>query len=1008
MRQSNSGQGAADQPPVGGRWYAGWHQRSCWMGVSSIPLALQSWTQLWAQVWTQVWTQLRTLLRTHLRTQLLPLQLAVPLAMLLAMPGAQAAKVAGVTPQGEVAQVRQISVRFDAAVVPLGDLRRPAPFSVACSGPVPNGEGRWTNEREWVYDFRAALPPGVRCSVRTVPGWKPLEGALESANEYRFSTGGPAVLRSEPWEGANVEEDQHFLLRLNGPAQPASVLSQAWCEIDGIGERIAVRIVEGELRQQILMARRVAPAEADRALLLTCARPLPVAAKLRLVWGEGIAALADPSVKTRSAQRFRYTVRPAFTAEFSCEREKAGAPCMPLRPLVLRFSVPVAKANLQLARLIDAAGKEQAPELDEGMTESSELKFRAPLPENAQLRITLPKELKDASGRALANAASFPLTVATGPAPPIAKFAAAPFGIVEWGPEAMLPLTLRHVQVDLKSRDPKATGATAHSSGAVRMRRIEPREWLKWMGQLQDLQDKEMTSRAQPLLAKDRTVRALDLPQLQGNEPRPFEVVGIPLHEPGYHVIEIESRLLGDRLLAKPAPMYVRTGVLVTNLGVHFKHGRENSLAWVTTLDRAQPVAGAEVTVHDCVGGVLWQGRSDAAGLAHIPQALPSPDAGRKCLWQSGYFVTASVALPASASASASASAAGTGAGSGAAASTATPLRDQAFVFSSWQKGIEPWRFNVQTAMDGGGADVGPNGAGAVLRVHTVLDRMLLRAGESVSMKHLVRTEVGAGLRDTARAELPTKLKIIHIGSGDEVVQPLSFDAAGRAALSSWAIPASAKLGLYELQLHSGQRQWSSGRFRVEEFRLPLIDARLAAPKTVQIAPSSLDMALTLTHQSGGGVARAAVRTSALLRDRDLAFTGYEGYSFRPPREPGRANEDRDEDAANAAAANAEGAKLVIDKQAGSTDAQGATTLKLDKLPALKRAAQLQVEVTFNDPNGEVQTVSTPVALWPAARVVGVRASSWAATKGTVKFQALVLNLDGQPMAGARASVLAR
>ncbi len=34
--------------------------------------------------------------------------------------------------------------------------------------------------------------------------------------------------------------------------------------------------------------------------------------------------------------------------------------------------------------------------------------------------------------------------------------------------------------------------------------------------------------------------------------------------------------------------MYVRTSALVTNLGVHFKLGRENALAWVTTLDKGQ------------------------------------------------------------------------------------------------------------------------------------------------------------------------------------------------------------------------------------------------------------------------------------------------------------------------------------------------------------------------------------------------------------------------------------
>ena len=40
--------------------------------------------------------------------------------------------------------------------------------------------------------------------------------------------------------------------------------------------------------------------------------------------------------------------------------------------------------------------------------------------------------------------------------------------------------------------------------------------------------------------------------------------------------------------------MYVPTAALVTNLSVHFKQGPDNSLVWVTSLDHAHPVAGAD------------------------------------------------------------------------------------------------------------------------------------------------------------------------------------------------------------------------------------------------------------------------------------------------------------------------------------------------------------------------------------------------------------------------------
>ena len=66
--------------------------------------------------------------------------------------------------------------------------------------------------------------------------------------------------------------------------------ANAWCEVEGLGERIPVQLVTGAVREQVLKARRVRAADAERHLLLACSRPLPPQAKLRLVWGAGIAS----------------------------------------------------------------------------------------------------------------------------------------------------------------------------------------------------------------------------------------------------------------------------------------------------------------------------------------------------------------------------------------------------------------------------------------------------------------------------------------------------------------------------------------------------------------------------------------------------------------------------------------------------------------------------------------------------------------------------------------------
>jgi alpha-2-macroglobulin len=81
--------------------------------------------------------------------------------------------------------------------------------------------------------------------------------------------------------------------------------------------------------------------------------------------------------------------------------------------------------------------------------------------------------------------------------------------------------------------------------------------------------------------------------------PKAFEVVGIPLKDTGFYVVELESRVLGQSLLGRDQVRYVATSALVTNLAVHFELGRESSVVWVTRLDNGTPVAGADVIVTD-------------------------------------------------------------------------------------------------------------------------------------------------------------------------------------------------------------------------------------------------------------------------------------------------------------------------------------------------------------------------------------------------------------------------
>ena len=922
---------------------------------------------------------------------------------------ARAATIVGVSPEGEVASASQVVVRFDRAVVPAGDLRAADPVTLSCRGSDIGGRGRWLDERRWAWDFARPLPPGVQCTLEPKKGWLPLDGALEGRSRFAFSTGGPAVLRSEPWAGATIEEEQHFILHLSGPVDEAQALARAACEVDALAERLPLQPLAGAARQALLQARGLLP-EAERILVARCARPLPPGARLQLVWGAGIAARQSPALVTRHEQRLDFRVREAFQAEFTCARERASAPCMPVRPFVLRFSAPVPRALAAQARLQPAAGGPPiAPffDADDRSTEVHELVFRGAggrFAEGAQYAVRLPDGLKDVSGRDLANARSFPLAVATGEAPPLAKFAAAPFGVLEAGAQAALPITLRHLQDELRAdaasgqvRVKRVQGDAEIIAWYRRLRRwhesrlsarelgLPEAQWFEWQEEtdargrrVRRKVERTIATRERSLLADEPDARRLTLPRPVDGPPRALEVVGLPLPQPGYHVVEVESRRLGAALLDPAAPMHVRTGVLVTNLAVHFKQGREDALVWVTTLDRARPVDGAALAISDCRGRALWHGRSDARGLARVPQRLRAPS---DCEDDEALFVSARKA-------------------------GADGVEDMAFVFEGWNKGIEPWRFALPVSDDPAPERI----------AHTVFDRTLLRAGQTVSMKHFLRGERAGGLSLPSAQELPTHARLVHVGSGREQLVPLAWQGV-RSATSQWTIPVTAALGRYQVELVRAQggddaRSGSgagAGEFRVEAFRVPLLDARLAPPQALAggaVAPRALALDLHLAYLNGGALAAAPAQGQAWLRPRDPSFDGYEGFVFDAPRKlraDGQLVADAAEDDAPA-----DGGRLVADRVALRTDAHGAARFDVDALPSIERASELLAEVEFRDPVGEVQTVAASVPLWPAAVVPGIRTGGFAAVRGRARVTALALDTAGRPLKGQALSVRGR
>jgi hypothetical protein len=932
----------------------------------------------------------------------------LPAAVLPANPptSPEIAQVEFFSPEGYVKQVRQVTVRFTSPMVALGDPRLEDPVTVDCPSP---GKGWWADTRNWVYDFDADLDAGVSCRFSLRPGLKSLSGTLVMGQSaFSFNTGGPAIVASLPREGwVALDEDQIFLLRLDAPATTASIEANTYCAIDGVIERIPVQVLVGQERQTVLDQRkalgydylqllwkngassnvRVRNRAMDRRdeliSVIRCQRHLPPATKVLLHWGAGVATASR--IATQTNQQLSFRVRPAFTAQVECTRTNPRAGCMPALPIIVNFTAPVARAQAFAIRLKAADGHLLAPTVREAtqVPTVDGVSFTGPFPESSAVTVLIPSGLVDDAGRALENAARFPLAVRIDAYPPLVKFSGN-FGILEAREGGILPVTLRNVEPALSALQSSMSAKLLHLDADPKkiadwLTRVELAERPSGEWKLADADDEAAQKSPKPKLDDQED----DADEASSSRPRPVwhdttgtqsvfqnsdtaapftvtrpagqkpeEVVGIPLKQPGFYVVEIASRVLGSAVLGRDQTRYIATSALVTDLAVHFKWGRESSLVWVTRLSDGKPVAGAEVSVTDfCVGNTLWQGRTDQDGVAPIARSLGEPKGFGGCPLQPPLMVVAKKG------------------------------DDFSFTESTWDQGIMPYEFGL------------PVGNGFSVRIyHTVLDRSLFRSGETVSMKHYLRQHVSSGITVPAGSAGTHQITIFHQGSGQSYAIAASFDAGGVAS-SEWKIPDEAKLGDYSVVIDGHP----TAQFKIEQFRLPSMRASVAGPAQPLVAPRQVDLDLHVAYMSGGGAAGVPVKVRTLVELQPQRFNDYPDYQFggAPIHEgvntEGNGPADFDfESEAEKETTRTQTIPLTL-------DASGSGRVSVSHLPTLDGPARLTAELEYADANGETLTATGYVHLVPASLSLGIRPESWIGSPGQLRFRVVALNLDGKP-----------
>lgn len=876
--------------------------------------------------------------------------------------------------------INRFTLRFSEAMVALGDPRAPAPAVMRCA---VAGNGRWADAQTYVYEFETALPGGITCKLSLNRDLKSARGfAVTGLRDFAIDTGGPAVRAVLPGEyGDDIEEDQVFLIATNTPALATSINSAGYCTVEGIGEKIPLDVLtrdtapivlgalgtdSWEVRDFLENAGMTHPQASNRQsppanlVAVKCRRPLPPGKDVALVWGSGIAA-ADGRVAGRD-QRYDFTVRKAFTARFECRRVNPQAGCNPVEDASVNFTAPVPIAKARAIRLTLADGTSIEPWDDpeqKGRSTVDSVTFKGPLPAASAATLRLPANIVDESGRPLANGLRFPLAVRIDPAPPLVKFAAN-FGIIEANEGGMLPVTLRAVEPQLAQRVKSLSGATLRVDAADG----EIAKWLRDVAAHEESRSEEIEQGGKTISINHTGDTALlggagsaiSLAPPAGG--KAFEVVGIPLKSPGFYVVELASPALGRALLGRNQPRYVASAALVTNMAVHFKWGRERSLAWVTTLDGAAPVAGADVRITDsCSGRQLARGTSDAQGR-FVTSGLPEPETSTGC--EEGE--TAALMI------------------------SARSQGDFSFTLTDWGEGIRPYDFDL------------PFGYSAAEEIiHTIFDRSLIRQGETINMKHIVRQPVAGGFALGGARDL--KLRLRHSGSGTEFTLPFHIGSDGIGE-NSWTAPKGAPMGDYSMSVINGDDTlYLEQSFRVDEFRLPTMKAGITGPRDALIRPNQVPLSLFAGYLSGGPAANLPVTLRTAFRASNSTPDGWDDWSFGGRKvEPGTIplSGDNEEPAISLPYAQTLPATLAAD---------GTARASVDINQAIETETAMTVEMDYQDANGETLTAVRQLTLLPSAVRLGIKTDGWMMRSDDLRLRFATIGADGEALKGQKINV---
>jgi len=735
-------------------------------------------------------------------------------------------EIVSTSPKGSIAMADQsqtIVVCFNQPMVPLGKAMHDGDSGPLIMEPNVQGKYRWMSTTAIVFIPQSPLTNATEYSVRVPARTQSLSGKrLREEYVWQFETPRPVLVGHSPARNQQFVELRHnVLLTFNQRIDP-QVASKFISIVETRGDTTRYPSFTARRAREEELTGQVPGATIDRSIVLVPAQPWKHKTSYTVRCRAGLQCAEGP-LGTSDTYEFSFTTFGEFS--FRGIKNQDGFP--PTNRLVLSFSNPVsvqeAIDHLQFNPPVKKKERGYSYETDE-------MYLDLPLRPVTEYQATFTKGFKDRFGQELGGATSFRFR--TGPHTPFVRMVAGA-SVVESYESHRYPVRLMNVD-----------------SISVQMTRVNPDLILQILQQL----DYNTNNK----LDWEQTVARWGDARGSGSDAVVSSALwrlNLKRDKETVKPIELDSVLGGrscglvlvqvDDLFPTKERRYLRALLQVTNLGITSKFSPENNLIWVTNLKDASPVEGAEVQICDDRNQVLWQGKTNAAGLASSPALSTNVrvEERRRLL----HVIVRNG-------------------------------NDVAFSSSDWSDGIEPWQFDLPYEM---------NGSSGVLKASLFTDRGLYKEGERVDIKGVVRVQNEGTWKipEEGRFRLDIRnqrQEVVY--SSDQRLSPFGTFA------TSLKIEHSSSLGSYDMILLArkegkGNDEWEEveqGSFRVEAFRPAEFQVAAQIDKKVYVVGDTVTGFLKAHYLFGAPMKGESVKWRVSVSDMAWNPQGYESYLFGP------------------------------------------------------------------------------------------------------------------------------